>query len=283
MNKKKPKLLGLNLSEFPGIEEKFEAVFNFLEIIGVSCELSDEQDPGSLNTEKVLVTQIVVTEGTPTYIQSLTQEIRKILIKSVDDFIYGEENVLYDMEQTLIKLKNRCILQSKVHDINNIMEYNADKIIFLTYHDPPIRLYLEQLTFSLLASTNLTNHFYIRKEFYKAMTEILDSKISELSEPPYFTKQPYQWKSESELAASPLYEIAELLYALIKKRIKIRDGQKGSTAKLVKSFYNLFGYDDNTYHQKVQQMKNREDGKSWLQELPEYIIGIQNKDGNTKN
>lgn len=279
MSTKNEKYPELNLNSLISIEEKFESLFSFLQINMVLCEIEGEYDLNPMKAEKYLVTKITVLKGNAPYIHSLTKEIRKTLIDSIDYYIENSETTLFDMVQTLKIIKDKCVLQSKINNIHNSMEYDPTRIIFLINGDSkPSPLYFDHLVFTPLAKKDLIDHFLVRFEFYNAMIEILGSKISELSEPPSFEKQPYKWTSEN-----PHYEIAELLYALINKRIQIKDGEKGSKAKLVKNFYNLFGLDESTYHQKLQQVRKKKKKRSWLHELSEFIDDVQKSSNPTKN
>lgn len=268
----------LNLGPFFSFEDKLNTVIDWLDVLAVFCNLKFANDNHTPDIGKQIVLEIAVPGGRPGYIRSLLQETQLILKEELNDFINDNETDLYTITQTLKEAKEKCILQSRSNDINKTMGYDPGKIKFISFHGShPSRLYFENLKFSKEAAEELSDHFTIRKEFYEVLVDIIDKKLADLNEIPPFTRQPYKWTSDN-----PQFEIAELLYALINTRIQIKEGESGSPAKLVKSFYNLFGYDDSTYHQKLQQINKRKAKGSWLQELPDFIDSVQKRVNRSK-
>jgi len=268
----------LNLGPFLNFEEKLNAVIDWLDITVAFCKLKPATDTHTPDTGKRAVLEIAIPGGRPAYIRSLLQETIIILREELNVFINDTETDLFTITQTLKEAKEKCILQSRSNDIYKSLDFYPNKIKYIFFDGSHQSvLYIENLNFSKEAAEELSDHFTIRKEFYEVLVDIIDKKLADLNEIPPFTRQPYKWTSDN-----PHFEIAELLYALINTRIQIKEGETGSPAKLVKGFYNLFGYDDSTYHQKLQQIKKRKAKDSWLQELPDFIASVLKREDSSK-
>ena len=272
--------LPLMLGNFETFKEKFNAVIISSAIETVFCRLPDEQLANLSIDEPYNLNEILVPGGKPSGIKSIFQEYLKYLEISLDEYLNSEADGYYSINEMLVETRNLCIALLKKNDISRSLSYHENEIKFLTIDSSGnwLRLYIGQIIMDKTVEDELLDHFSIRQEFYHELIEIIDKKIVSHLYIPSFPQKPYRWKSEN-----PHLEIAELLYALLQKRIEIKEGEKGSYAKFVKEFYNLFGLDDGPYHQKLQIIRKRDQKISWLQELPDYINSLPKKTAISKN
>jgi hypothetical protein len=265
----------LELKHFESFKEKLGALVAYVEIDTVFCRLPEEQQLSDLSFDKNYnLIEILVPVGQPSYVKLYFQETLKLLEDSLDEYLQSEIENHYSINKTLEEAKELCIHLSKKNDVNKSLPYHENEIKFLTIEKNGkwFRLFTRQIKFEKQVQDELLDHFSIRKEFYQELVELISKKILVHMDLSTYPQKPYKWVSDN-----PHLEIAELLHALIQKRIQIKKDEKGSFAKLVKEFYNLFGLDDASFHQKLQIIRQRKQQSSWLQELPDFIGAIQKR------
>jgi hypothetical protein len=260
----------INLNDFSSVKEKLDATIAYIEINTIFCQLQDGQTPDVLSPVNYNVVDMLVPGGNPVHIKSILLDVLTILAGSLEEYVYNYEDH-YEIGKTLEVLKDKCISLSKKNDVYKSLPYKENKITwFAVYKGGRYQLFFRQLILDETVRNEFSDHFSIRKEFFDEMIEMIDKKLLEHLEIPTYPKTPYKWESEN-----PHLEIAELLHAIMQIRVKIKEGEKGSNSKLAKEFYNLFGLDDGLFHSKLQQIRKRQNKKSWLQELPDYINSLQ--------
>ena len=269
----------LHLETFPTFFEKFDAINLYLEMIAFFCHLAETEVSEKPLEGKYTVVDILTPLGSASSLKPLLRDYLPLLQEAASDYLSSEEDDYYSIKQNLEELREKCSMLVKKHDIQKIFPYNEYEITYIAIlpgHKLK-KLYIHQLIFEPNSRIKIEDHYAIRTEFYQELKELIEKKLVEHLEMPSYPNKPYEWRGEN-----PHLEIAELLHALIGCRIAIKEDEKGSPAKFVKEFYNLFGLDDGPYHSKLQQIRNRKNKKSWLNELPEFINSLRERNQTTK-
>lgn len=243
----------LDLEAFPTLLEKFEVINTYLELTAFFC-LLDKRVSANGWDGKYTTIEVTTPLGSAASIKPLLNDFLNELQKNAVDYLQNNEDDFYSIKKSFESIIAKCSALVKKHDLENSLQYNEYDIPFIEASEahPWQKHFPSQLRFDKNVRIDIEDHYNLRNEFYQEVKEYMESKLLEHDEKPAFPDKPYKWNGENAHL-----EIAELLYALLQRRITIKSDQKGSHAKLVKEFYNLFSLDDSLYHSKLQQVRKR--------------------------
>ncbi len=249
------------LNEYQGLEEKMEAISQFLKIKDVYCVASDLTDFTYPPTPGKLVPISEILGPKPSYIRSLANDWIDILREELDEFAFSESS--YDeITELLQKLQFICLEQSAFNDMSNELKFEGNLIFYIQNNHEYSPLPFNAVRLDVTVNEELFSHYNIRKsffeEFHQNITKALDEHLK-----PNKEKSPAVWVSENASL-----EIAEFLESL---KYSDRLQLNVSYAKFCKEFYALFGYSSKNHNQKLQQIRNRINRPSYLHQLAEKI------------
>ena len=259
----------LNIGELEKFEDKIAQIYEHISMKNILCTVSnfDEVKFGVVAEPQLQVTGICVSSGTPSYLKSVLKDCIEILTNEIKKHV--EENTEADFDevskllQTLIRL---CYRFSVAYDFFDSLGF-SQRHIFWVYHNGIWIIQPSQnLHFPQQILDELDNHYLLRKQFF----EKLSGTIQEIDEwhhyVPSLLSQAYKWDSlHAEL------ELAEVIEAIEKHRLKINGDKGGSHLKFRKQFYGLFGLTGKSHNQKLQQIRQRKNEISFIKELARLV------------
>jgi len=251
------------LRAFDNIEDKFEAIFQYLSIESIICVIPDLKGfniPPPLD-KRFMVTGILAPM--PNYTKSMMEEYRPELYNALEPFVSGELD--YSEITSILKfLKERCEYLVAQNDPNNELAYVGNFNWYVEYDKNICPIPFYHLDFDREVYEILRLHFNLRMNFYEDLARMLADKLNDHLWIPSPDKSAYGWNSpNAEL------EVSELIFVLnhLAQRININTKAGGSFPKFRKQFFELFGLSDKDYSKKVDQVKKRKKNENFVTEL----------------
>lgn len=248
----------LKLEGFEGFEEKFITITLSLKITGIFCQIENKQDltlypnkQGSLRVEAILV-----PGGHISLVQSSLYEWKSILTSDLNDYIHERSDFLTAQQSLRIWRK---ICREGYKENNPWDRLNYGKIIKFKccFENRWINKDFGELVLNKDSHWEMLEHFEARKAFYADMEEILEEAYERLTELQNLGLKSYEWISDH-----PELEMAELIDAIEKARLKINPDKGGDPVKFRHQLYSLFGVNGKLHAQKLQHLRKRKDGVS---------------------
>jgi hypothetical protein len=262
----------LDFSKFELFHEKFDSFVEYLKIRTVFCGVTNPQD---IDVNKpphergyLYVNAMRIRGGNTADIKFIVSEAIPLLTGHLRKFVKEHED--YDEITDILKICiDTCKEQYKEADPENLLRFGRIGFKVLSNSNWYSESF-DHLRFEPQPAGELLDHFKLRRDVYTEFRELLEQELAWHLEMEDDTTSPYSWDSENaEL------EIAEILYAIKMKRLKI-NFELGSYAKFTHAFYRLFGLTNKRHDQKLQQIRNRAKKKTFLNEFVEFLdAGLQ--------